>query len=85
MRRREPPAEGLPDDPFAGEQFIRVVGKRKRPSVGAPPTPEARRDMDALQGAGMSAPKGVFRYGSHEDANRDREKWLSESMARRRS
>ncbi len=26
------------------------------------------------------APKGVFHYKSHEEANRDRERWLMEAM-----
>jgi hypothetical protein len=28
------------------------------------------------------APKGVFRYQSHEEANRDRERWIVEAMQR---
>jgi len=83
MSARELPPDGLPDDSFAGERFIRVVGKRERPRVGELPTSETRRRMDALQGRGMAAPKGVFRYASHEDANRDREAWLARSMARK--
>jgi hypothetical protein len=26
------------------------------------------------------APKGVFHYKSHDDANRDRDRWLTEAM-----
>src|SRR5215471_19177812 len=43
-----PPQEGLPDDPFAGERFIRVVGRRRRPEVGELPTAEARAAMTSL-------------------------------------
>ncbi len=75
-----PPPEGLPDDPFAGERFIRVVGRRLRPEIGEPPTAEARAAMTALARRRTAAPKGVFIYRSHEDANRDRETWLHEEM-----
>jgi hypothetical protein len=47
MQRREPPDEGLPDDPFAGERFIRVVGKRRRARVGETADPRDRDRADA--------------------------------------
>ena len=85
MPHRDAPREGLPDDPFAGERFIRVVGKRRRPTIGEPPTLEARRIMDALPRSGVNAPKGVFFYRSHEEANRDWDKWLANAMAEDRA
>jgi len=75
------PPEGLADDPYAGERFIRVVGRRRRPEIGEVPTKEVREAMSALPRAGVRAPKGVFRYWSHEEANRDWETWLAQSMA----
>jgi hypothetical protein len=76
-----PPTEGLPDDPFAGERFIRVVGRRRRPEVGELPTAEARAAMTSLlEQQRTGAPKGVFVYRSHEEANADRDRWLAEAM-----
>jgi len=31
------------------------------------------------------APKGVFHYRSHEEANRDRERWLIDAMVARQT
>jgi len=73
--------EGLPEDVFAGERFIRVVGRRKPPAIGEVPSSEVRDAMDALHGRGVCAPKGVFRYRSHEAANRDWDEWLAKAMA----
>jgi hypothetical protein len=78
-----PPPEGLPDDPFAGERFIRVVGKRSRPAPGEPPSAEARAVMNTLAVGRTRAPKGVFIYRSHEEANRDRDAWTLEAMVER--
>ena len=83
MTVRTPPPEGLPDDPFAGERFIRVVGKRSRPPVGEPPSEIARAAAGELLRRGIGAPKGVFRYASHEEANRDWDEWTAQAMARR--
>jgi hypothetical protein len=56
---------------------MRVVGKRKR-STGD------RAGLDALVSAlGGGAPKGVFRYKNHEEANRDWDRWMSERVRRR--
>ena len=83
MTARTRPSEGLPDDPFAGERFIRVVGKRRRPVVGEPPSRAARDAEGELLRKGIRAPKGVFRYASHEEANRDWEEWTALAMAER--
>jgi hypothetical protein len=56
---------------------MRVVGKRQH-------APGDRDGLDALVVAfGGGAPKGVFRYRSQEDANRDQERWTSERVQRR--
>ena len=36
--------------------------------------------MTRMAGYLTRAPKGVFHYRSHEEANRDREQWLIEAM-----
>jgi hypothetical protein len=67
-------------DPSAGETFIRVVGRRRQPPIGQPPSPEARAAMAANARYRTRAPKGVYRYRSHEEANADRASWLIEAM-----
>ena len=70
----------MKEEGLEGEHFIRVVGKRQRPAAGKPPSPEAREAMTRMAQYLTRAPKGVFIYRSHEEANRDRERWLIESM-----
>ncbi|MEZ4222393.1 MAG: hypothetical protein R3B13_15755 [Polyangiaceae bacterium] len=63
-------------DPLTGEAFRRVVGARPRPPAGEFPNAEARAAHGAMADYRTGAPKGVFRYQSHEEANADRERWL---------
>ena len=62
------------------EKFLRVVGRRVPPPVGVMPSQEAREAMTRLASYLTRAPKGIFRYKSHEEANRDRAKWLVAAM-----
>ena len=56
---------------------MRVVGKRKE-GVGD------RKGLDALVlKFGGGAKKGVFRYRTQEEANRDWDRWMSERVQRR--
>lgn len=56
---------------------MRVVGKRKEGSGDRP-------GLDALVlKFGGGAQKGVFRYRTQEEANRDRDRWMSERAQRR--
>jgi hypothetical protein len=56
---------------------VGVVGKRRE-------QPGDRKGLDALVlRFGGGAPKGVFRYRSQEDANRDQDLWMSERVQRR--
>ena len=56
---------------------MRVVGKRK----------EGSGDRDGLDALvlkfGGGAEKGVFRYRTREEANRDWDRWISERVQRR--
>ncbi len=63
-----------------GEKFLRVVGRRARPQPGAPPSPSARRAMSEMARYRTRAPKGIFFYRSHEEANRDRDHWIVDAM-----
>jgi len=56
---------------------MRVVGKRKE-------GPGDREGLDALVSKfGGGAEKGVFRYRTQEEANRDWDRWMSERVQRR--
>lgn len=67
------------------EKFVRVVGRRLPPPPNEPPTREARDAMTRMAQYRTRAPKGVFHYKSHEEANRDRDRWLTEAMVARQS
>ncbi|HKO53376.1 MAG TPA: hypothetical protein VJV79_36960 [Polyangiaceae bacterium] len=62
------------------EKFLRVAGRRAPPPPGVLPSPEARAAMTQMANYLTRVPKGIFRYKSHEDANRDREKWQVAAM-----
>jgi hypothetical protein len=66
------------------EHFVRVVGHRQRPPLGQPPSPVARAAMTRMAQYRTRAPKGVFLYQSHEQANRDRDEWLVQAMLAKR-
>lgn len=56
---------------------MRVVGKRKHIAGD-------RAGLDALAlKFGGGAKKGVFRYKTQEEANRDWDRWMSERVQRR--
>ena len=62
------------------ERFVRVVGRRRPAPVGQPPPPASRAAMTANARYRTRAPKGIFIYRSHEEANADRERWLLDAM-----
>jgi hypothetical protein len=43
----------------------------------------AREAMSQMARYRTRVPKGVFHYRSHEEANRDRERWLTDAMVAR--
>ena len=56
---------------------MRVVGKRKEGSGD-------RNGLDALVlKFGGGAKKGVFRFRTQEEANRDQDQWMTERVQRR--
>jgi hypothetical protein len=61
-------------------QTMRVVGRRSPPPAGQVPSASAREAMAQMAQYRTRAPKGVFHYKSHEDANRDRDRWLTEAI-----
>lgn len=67
-------------DPLTEEIFIRVVGRRRQAPHGHPPSPAARDALTRMARYRTRAPKGVFRYRSHEEANADRERWTVDAV-----
>lgn len=64
------------------DEFSRIIGRREPPPAGRlrPPTPEERAWVTAMAPASTRVPRGVFRYTSHEPANRDWERWQAAAM-----
>jgi hypothetical protein len=65
------------------EKFIRVVGRRTPAPAGVVPPPASRSAMSQMAHYRTRAPKGVFVYRSHEEANQDRERWLIDAVVTR--
>lgn len=63
--------------------FLRVVGSRRRPPLGEPPTLEAQRAFASLLRYRTRAPKGVFVYRDHESMDADRTRWTVEAVVER--
>ena len=70
------------DDPITGEKFLRVVGKRSAPGIGAPPSPQARRALASLGKYRTCTPKGIFIYDCHADMDEDRVRWTVERIVK---
>jgi hypothetical protein len=63
----------------------RVIGKRRTPRPGTPPSAEARAAMTANARYRTRVPKGLYFYGSHEEMTRDRERWTLDAMLARQA
>lgn len=62
------------------QPVVRTVGRRSEPPVGQPPSAVAREALDTFARRRTRAPKGVFRYRSHDEMARDRELWTVEAI-----
>jgi hypothetical protein len=71
-----------PIDTVNDEVFRRVVGKRIQ-AHGPGIRSETVRAMTEMARYITRAPKGVFRYQTHEQANLDRERWTIDAMQAR--
>lgn len=66
---------------------MKTIGKRTPPPLGADngqgisQTSEFTRTLLSLSGGRILAPKGVFRYKSHEEANAHQAEWIAKTMA----
>jgi hypothetical protein len=72
-------------DEQTGELFVRVVGKRSHAPVGQPPPRETMEALSQMARYVTRAPKGVFIYQSHEEANADRDRWTVDKIVARTS
>lgn len=70
-------------DDLTGEIFGRVVGRRTQAPLGAPPSVESREALAQMAKYLTRAPKGVFRYRSHEEANAERDRWIVDAIVAR--
>ena len=61
----------LPDQQPIG----RTVGRRTQAPAGVPPSREARDALDSWANRLTRAPKGLYRYSSHAEMERDRARW----------
>jgi hypothetical protein len=65
------------------QPIARVVGRRVAPPPGALPNAAVRAAMTANAQYRTRAPKGVFFYSSHEEMERDRQRWSVEAIVAR--
>lgn len=66
-----------------GQQPIGLTVGRRRPRTGAMSDAPARALMAQLARYRTRAPRGVFVYGSHQEMEADRMRWLVEAMVDR--
>ena len=64
---------------------MRVIGKRRMllPGPNGPSEADVAASQEIAMAAPRTAPKGVYRYRSHEEANRDAERWAVDAMVER--
>lgn len=67
-------------DSITGEVFARVVGRRRTRAIGEMPDAATRDALAQMAHYRTRAPKGVFRYRTHEEANADRDRWTIEAV-----
>lgn len=71
--------------PADQQPIRRVVGKRVAPPPGAVPNEATRSAMDANARYRTRAPKGLFFYESHDQMERDRERWIVQAIVQKQS
>lgn len=62
------------------QPIARTVGRRLAQPAGRPPDKAARAAFAAMATRLTRTPKGIYRYASHADMIRDRERWMVEAM-----
>ena len=62
------------------QPIARTVGRRTQAPLGPPPSKAAREAAASWANRLTGAPKGVFRYASHEEMERDRSRWQVQAI-----
>jgi hypothetical protein len=64
---------------------MRIIGRRTLPDIGlrGPTEDEVRASQEIAQRSFIRAPKGVYRYRNHAEANADMDRWIADTMAER--
>ncbi len=62
------------------QQPIRVTVGRRRARTGQPPDETSRTALSSMANYRTRAPKGVYRYDSHEAMAADRLRWTVEAV-----
>jgi hypothetical protein len=65
---------------FEQQPIGRTVGRRTPRRAGLLPSAETRAAMDTWADRLTRAPKGIYRYSSHADMERDRDRWQAAAM-----
>jgi hypothetical protein len=68
---------------FDQQPIGRTVGTRRPAPPGVPPDARARAAWDAMGRYRTRAPKGVYRYRSHAEMQKDSEAWLTRAIVER--
>ena len=70
--------------PLDQQPIKRILGRKEKDlsKIGTPHVSETRMAFSRQKTCSGIAPKGVFRYRSHAQANADMEKWLRDSVMR---
>jgi hypothetical protein len=63
------------------QPIARTVGRRIAQPAGELPSAQTRSALDSFAARRTRVPKGVIRYRSHDEMQRDRERWQAEAMA----
>lgn len=64
---------------------MKIIGRRRLPEVGlrGPTEDEVRASEEHAKLPFIRAPKGVYRYRNHAEANAEMDRWIAEAMAER--
>ena len=64
---------------------MKIIGRRTLRELGlrGPTDDEIRTSQENAQRCFIRAPKGVYRYRNHAEANADMDRWIAETMAER--
>ena len=85
-RAKGPQNEGY--GPVDQQPLQRTVGRRQSPALnesGKGPSASLQALLLELSATRTRVPKGVFRYTTHEEANRDQERWRAATVVARQS